>query len=627
MTAWKLENGYLSLTVNMKSYSLSGDEILDLEDGKCFEIDGFKVPKVSSQLPEISFEHAWVRSTVKARINVPKTKNDRVPWCQFEVIDSLFIVHKVPFLPSDYIVVDNIFLLVDSSQADELKALFKSYATGPIGYKQIALIQKNLPENDYITFVETDEQCGTRKLDSHELSSVRSKLYPYQLAGVQWMRTILDEDIGFVLADEMGLGKTVQIITVIDEQRGKGPSLLIAPNSLMENWSREIRRFAPWISFTVDAGKKREHNYRRLLNYDLVITSYDVARVDFIVLGSVDWNLIILDEAQNIKNYGTHRSKEIRAYSKRSGIAVTGTPLENHITDIWSIYDFCFPGLLGDVKSFKSEFGDDLGSAEKLERVITPLMLRRKSKDVLKDLPEKVITPIVLEMNPEEAEGYERIRTDAMNEDGRVNPGVLTTLRMYCALPEIVDKDMKSFSSSEASTKFTYLFEGLLDEIYVQKEKAIIFTGWVKAQEKIQANVKARYGSFCSILNGNIPIDERQDMIDKFIECIGFAVLIINPAVGATGLNITAANHVIFYTLDWNPASEDQCIARAARLGQKKTVFVYRLFYSNTIEDEVNDCLEHKRALQGITVKGTTADIRPDVQKALSRSPFLRRKS
>lgn len=627
MSEWKLDGNLLSLEVDGKTFNLSGDEILDIEDGKTVEIGGSIAPKVSSQLHQIDFGHAWVRSTIKAQIYVPQSKNELIPWCQFKVVDSFFKSHDIPFLPSDYIVADNLFLILDPDQVAELKTSFKSHASGPIGYKQIALIQKNLSSNEYITFVESDEHCEKRAPDSHAISNVRSRLYPYQLAGVQWMGSVLDDDAGFVLADEMGLGKTVQIITVIDEQRGKGPSLLIAPNSLMENWSREIQRFAPWLSFTVDAGKTREHNYRRLLDYSLVITSYDVARVDFMVLGSIDWNLIVLDEAQNIKNYGTHRSKEIRKYPKRSGIAVTGTPLENHITDIWSIYDFCFPGLLGDVKAFKSEFGDDFDSAEKLERIITPIMLRRRSKDVLKDLPDKVITPIALEMNPDEAEGYERIRMEAMDEDGRVNPGILTTLRMYCALPEIVDNDFKSTSPADTSAKFAYLFEGLLDKIYSQKEKVIIFTGWVQAQEKIQSNVRARYGSFCDILNGDVPIDERQKMIDEFSERIGFAVLIINPTVGATGLNITAANHVIFYTLDWNPATEDQCIARAARIGQKKTVFVYRLFYSDTIEDEVNDCLEHKRKLQDTTVKGTTADVSPDVQKALGRGPFLRRKS
>ena len=626
MTEWKLENNLLSLLIDGRPHSLSGDEILDLEDGKTIEIEGVRLPRVSSQLGEIDFSHSWVRSAVKARINIPEAKNELIPWCQFEVVDSQFRTHEIPFIPPDYIVADNLFLIVDVSQADELRTLFKSYASGPIGYKQIALIQKNLPENGYVTFSESNEHCETIEKDEHALSSVRSKLYPYQLAGVRWMGEILDEDAGFVLADEMGLGKTVQIITVIDEQRTKGPSLLIAPNSLLENWSREIRRFAPWISFIVDAGRTREHNYRRLMGYDLVITSYDIARVDFVVLGSVDWNLIVLDEAQNIKNYGSHRSREIRKYQKRSGIAVTGTPLENHITDIWSIYDFCFSGLLGDLKSFKSAFGDDRDSAEKLERVISPLMLRRRAKDVLKDLPEKVITPVALEMNPEEAEGYERIRMEAMDEEGRFNPGILTTLLLYFALTELDDPPMKSVAPAEESAKFDYLFTGLLDEIFTLKEKVLIFTGWVEAQEKIQANVRARYGAFCGILNGSVPVEERQSLIDEFSERTGFAVLIINPTIGATGLNITAANHVVFYTLDWNPASEDQCIARAARIGQKKTVFVYRLFYSDTVEDEVNDCLERKRMLQDLTVKGTAADVSPDVQKALSRSPFLRRK-
>lgn len=626
MVEWRLENNLLSLLIDEKPHSLSGDEILDLEDGKTIEIDGIDIPRVSSQLLEIDFSQSWIRSTVKARIHIPETKNDLIPWCQFEIVDSQFKAHDIPFLPSDYIVVDGLFLLVDLSQAEDLRGFFKSYATGPVGYKQIALIQKKLPENNYITFTESNEHCEAVRKDEHMLSNVRPRLYPYQLAGVQWMGEILDEDVGFVLADEMGLGKTVQVITVIDEQRDKGPSLLIAPNSLLENWSREIRRFAPWISFMVDAGKTREYNYRRLTGYDLVIASYDIARVDFMVLGSIEWNLIVLDEAQNIKNYGSHRSMEIRKYPKRSGIAVTGTPLENHITDIWSIYDFCFSGLLGDLKSFKSEFGDDCDSAEKLERVISPLMLRRRSKDVLKDLPEKVITPIALEMNSEEAEGYERIRMEAMDEEGRFNPGILTTLRLYCALPGLADPGMRSVAPAEASAKFDYLFEGLLDEIFTLKEKVLIFTGWVEAQEKIQANVKARYGSYCRILNGSIPVEERQSLIDEFSERAGFAVLIINPTVGATGLNITAANHVIFYTLDWNPANEDQCIARAARIGQKKTVFVYRLFYSDTVEDEVNDCLERKRMLQDLTVKGTEADVSPDVQKALSRSPFLRRR-
>ena len=437
------------------------------------------------------------------------------------------------------------------------------------------------------------------------------------------MDTVISEDTGFVLADEMGLGKTVQMITVIDEQRAFGPSLLIVPNSLLENWSREIKRFAPDISFIVDVGSSRQSYYKRLLKYDLVITSYDIARLDSSVFYSIDWNLIILDEAQAIKNYGSLRAKEIKTFKKRSGIAMTGTPLENHLTDIWSIYDFCFPRLLGTISEFKEQYNDDSDSSTLLEQIISPLMLRRRVRDVRKDLPAVITTPIALSMNPYEAEGYERLRTEYIEENG-FNLGVINKLRRYCALPSLVDDDQKESLPFDMSAKFAYLFEGILDEIFAMKEKVLIFTDAIGAQQAIANEIKARYAVFCALLNGSVPISERQTVIDEFSSKVGFAVLIINPTVGATGLNITAANHVIFYTLDWNPASEDQCIARAARIGQKKNVFVYRMFYADTVEDEVNNCLDRKRQLQDSAVKGTTAEVIPDIKRALEKSPFIR---
>lgn len=624
MMEWKLENGLLTLYVGDVPYNLTGNQILDIEEGKKVEVENQIVPSVSSQLDKIDFSDSFFFSSIQAEIYIPIQKNDMMPFCQFVVEDPSFKRHDVSFLVTDYIVVAGLFLLIDSRQSNDLKGYFKVHASGPIGFKQIALLQKERPS--YVRFIDSDEKCSKSVLQGLEYSKTRSFLYPYQLQGVEWMDTVISEDTGFVLADEMGLGKTVQIITVIDEQRGHGPSLLIAPNSLMENWSRELRRFAPWISFMVDAGKTREHNFRKLRRFDLIITSYDIARSDFAVFESIEWNLIVLDEAQNIKNYTAQKSKEIKRYPKRSGIAVTGTPFENHITDIWSIYDFCFPGLLGTIKEFKSEFKDNYESAENLENIISPLMLRRKVRDVRNDLPDKVITPIALEMDQEEAEGYERLRLETIDENEKLNLGMLAKLRSYCALPMLADFDQRLISPAKSSAKFSYLFESILDEIFSMKEKALIFTGFIGAQDAICENVRARYGAFCKILNGSVPIEDRQKIIDDFSNHIGFAVLIINPVVGSAGLNITAANHVVFYTLDWNPATEDQCIARAARIGQSRTVFVYRLFYSGTVEDEVNDCLEEKRKLQETAVKGTTADIKPDIKKALQRSPFMERR-
>ena len=616
---WKIENGRLILYSGDKTYNQSWEEILDIESGKSLLVDGVRVPAPSEQL-KIDFSLSSFFSSLKAVVYLPSSKNDVLPFCQFVISDPDYSDHEIPEIPEKYIITDGQFLICDENQSTELGNLFSSSHSGPIGYRQVAFLRKQ--NSPYIEFVTSDEHCSAVHKEKDQ-SNVRSVLFPYQLQGVDWMDTVISEDTGFVLADEMGLGKTVQMITVIDEQRAFGPSLLIVPNSLLENWSREIKRFAPDINFIVDVGSSRQNYYKRLLKYDLVITSYDIARLDSSVFYSIDWNLIILDEAQAIKNYGSLRAKEIKTFRKRSGIAMTGTPLENHLTDIWSIYDFCFPGLLGTISEFKEHYNDDSDSSALLEQIISPLMLRRRVRDVRKDLPAVITIPIALSMNPYEAEGYEHFRTEYIEENG-FNLGVINKLRRYCALPSLVNDEQKEIPPFDMSAKFSYLFEGILDEIFAMKEKVLIFTDAIGAQQAIANEIKARYAVFCALLNGSIPISERQTVIDEFSSKVGFAVLIINPTVGATGLNITAANHVIFYTLDWNPASEDQCIARAARIGQKKNVFVYRMFYADTVEDEVNDCLDRKRQLQNSAVKGTTADIIPDIKRALERSPFIR---
>ena len=616
---WKIENGRLVLHSEDESCDINWEEILDIEYGKSLLIDGERVPAPSEQLT-IDFSNCTFFSSLKAIVYLPSSKNDLLPYCQIFISDPNYVDHEIQDIPEKYIIADGLFLICDENQAKELVCLLPSSCSGPIGYRQVAFLKKQ--NSPYVDFVTSDEHCAAVHTEK-EQSKVRSILFPYQLQGVNWMDTVISEDTGFVLADEMGLGKTVQMITVIDEQREKGPSLLIAPNSILENWAREIKRFAPDINFIVDVGNRRESYYKRLLKYDLVITSYDIARLDSSVFYSIDWNLIILDEAQAIKNYGSLRAKEIKTFRRRSGIAVTGTPLENHLTDIWSIYDFCFPGLLGTISEFKEHYNDDSDSSSLLEQIISPLMIRRSVRDVRKDLPAVITTPIALSMNPYEAEGYERFRTEYIEESG-FNLGVINKLRRYCALPSLVDEAQKEILPFDMSAKFSYLFEGILDEIFAMKEKVLIFTEAIGAQQAIANEIKARYAVFCALLNGSVPITERQSVIDEFSSKTGFAVLIINPTVGATGLNITAANHVIFYTLDWNPASEDQCIARAARIGQKKNVFVYRMFYADTIEDEVNNCLDRKRLLQDSAVKGTTAEVIPDIRRALERSPFLR---
>ena len=622
MIEWRLDNECLALWKNGVKHKLSGSDILEIENGKYTYIDGELIPKVSDSFPDIDFNLSFYYSTIKVVIYTPATTGNLVPYCQLILEDPTYVSHRLKLYFDDYCVVDNLFLLVEKEQAEDLLKTLELKNSGPLGFQKLSIINKY--DNPYISIIESDEHCFSPIIPETQKSQTRKILFPYQLNGVEWMAAVCSENVGFVLADEMGLGKTVQIITVLDEQKDKGPSLLIAPNSLLENWSREINRFAPWLTFHINSGKGREHNYRRLFNYNVVITSYEIARSDFAVLGSIDWNLIVLDEAQMIKNYDSKQSKEIRVLPKRCGIAVTGTPLENRLTDIWSIYDFCFPGLLGELKDFRKEFSNNIECAERLEQIISPLMLRRKVRDVRNDLPNKVINPIALEMTYTEAEKYEEIRSSSNTEEGS-SLGVLQKLRSFCAFPNTNSDLSNSVLPDDESSKFSYLFNSLLPEIFTLKEKTIIFTGFKEAQRIIKETVKQRFGSFCGVLNGDVPKEERQTMIDEFSDKLGFAVLIINPTVGATGLNIVAANHVIFYTLDWNPATEDQCIARALRIGQEKIVMVYRLYYVGTVEEEVNECIEKKRLLQISAVKGTDADIQPNIFNALSRSPFIGR--
>ena len=449
---WKIENGRLILYSGDKTYNQSWEEILDIESGKSLLVDGVRVPAPSEQL-KIDFSLSSFFSSLKAVVYLPSSKNDVLPFCQFVISDPDYSDHEIPEIPEKYIITDGQFLICDENQSTELGNLFSSSHSGPIGYRQVAFLRKQ--NSPYIEFVTSDEHCSAVHKEKDQ-SNVRSVLFPYQLQGVDWMDTVISEDTGFVLADEMGLGKTVQMITVIDEQRAFGPSLLIVPNSLLENWSREIKRFAPDINFIVDVGSSRQNYYKRLLKYDLVITSYDIARLDSSVFYSIDWNLIILDEAQAIKNYGSLRAKEIKTFRKRSGIAMTGTPLENHLTDIWSIYDFCFPGLLGTISEFKEHYNDDSDSSALLEQIISPLMLRRRVRDVRKDLPAVITIPIALSMNPYEAEGYEHFRTEYIEENG-FNLGVINKLRRYCALPSLVNDEQKEIPPFDMSAKFSFI--------------------------------------------------------------------------------------------------------------------------------------------------------------------------
>jgi SNF2 family DNA or RNA helicase len=458
-------------------------------------------------------------------------------------------------------------------------------------------------------------------------AGVRATLYSYQLTGWRWLKFLLAEGIGGLLADEMGLGKTLQIIAALSDFGGVPlrPALIVAPGSLLENWRREIDRFAPHLKVLKHQGPQRTGRPAELQRYDVVITSYDSAVSDNSLLNMVLWKVVVLDEAQFIRNPVAKRTKAVKRLRREAGLVVTGTPVENRLLDLWSIIDFALPGHLGDAKAFDALFPDDADGAARLEPLVSPLMLRRRVAEVAQDLPQRIDIPQILELDEQESAVYDAERERISAEYGAAATLVaLTSLRRFCAHPSLMNSTPTTVDPMSFS-KFRRMDE-IVEEIFALREKIIIFTSFTAMADMIARHIEARFGAFAGIIDGRLAIDERQPLIDRFSTITGSAALVLNPKAGGAGLNITAANHVIHYNPEWNPALEDQASARVYRRGQKLPVTVHRLLIADTVEDVVNDRLMRKRVISAAAVVGIEGkdDDYGDIIAALSRSPSKR---
>lgn len=454
-------------------------------------------------------------------------------------------------------------------------------------------------------------------------AGVHANLYPYQTDGWRWLAFLLREGIGGFLADEMGLGKTLQVISVIADPGAESlrPVLIIAPGSLLENWCRELKKFAPGLKVLKHHGAGRTGRPADFDGFDVIVTSYDNAVRDQSLFLMIEWAAVVLDEAQYIRNPDAQRTRSVKRLRRKAGIAVTGTPVENRLLDLWSIMDFVLPGYLGTAAEFERHFGDDDDAALQLEPFVSPVLLRRRVADVATDLPDRIDIPQVIELDDDEACRYDEIRQEIADKYGQAATLVaLTALRQFCAHPFLLDGgrgDPASFS------KFRRL-DDILGEIFARNEKAILFTSYNGMSDILQDHIRRTYGAFTGAIDGRLAIPERQPLIDRFSETKGSAALVLNPRAGGAGLNITAANHVIHYNLEWNPALEDQASARAYRRGQELPVTVHRLFCAGTVEEVVDQRLTRKRAISDAAVVGVEGaeDDYADVIAALGRSPL-----
>ena len=331
--------------------------------------------------------------------------------------------------------------------------------------------------------------------------------------------------------------------------------------------------------------------------------SYSCAITDAGLLTMTKWELLVIDEAQNIKNPNAKRTKAIKQIIRDTSIAVTGTPFENHLTDVWSLVD----------------------SAISLEKLISPLILRRRVKDVAKDLPERIDIPLPIIMSEDEARIYEdsRLAEDPHQELKSLQLAKIQRLRTFCTHPCVYDVNYTKEDPTSISTKYMRLCE-ILEEIFESKEKVVIFTSFKRMIELMCRDIRNRFNVYVDYIDGSVEVPERQRKIDDFSMVEGSGALILNPKAAGVGLNITCANHAIHYNLEWNPAVEDQASARVYRKGQEKTVFIHRLFYVDTIEEIINEKIQAKRLLSNKAIIGNSGVITEQeyIIKALSASPY-----
>lgn len=636
--SWLAQEDGLYLEFGRDLVAASAVEIIRAEFKGITEFNGY-VPgsKPSEALSGLSFSRFPVKLELSLEMPVEGNLKPRLE-IQAVFQKTSYILRDLP--SRDQILAGNKWFPVIPDEIEEARALLDKCGINSLSEVSLKncleLIRSGSPMV-HVSYTAPDpEKKGepsseiSRTLsDRLQAAGFQGKLYRYQEAGLSWLHSIAEEGLGCILADEMGLGKTLQIISLLTilVRKWSKPALIIAPATLLENWRREFAKFSPEIKVLVHAGPLRTGFPSRLKQHQVIITSYDTAVRDQGMLSMFQWSFVILDEAQAIKNPETKRAAAAKSFKRKSGIAVSGTPFENRLRDIWSLMDFSCPDFLGTLGQFETEHPDSEESASRVERMISPLVLRRLVRDVAKDLPEKIIISQPVCMTDYELENYEKVRQEIVAEYGKSGVFVaLGKLRQFCSHPFILENHPGD-DPATVSGKYERLLE-ILSEIRSSGQKAIIYTSFCRMIDILVSDLKARFAVPVSQIDGRTPVPDRQTVVDTFSSVGGTAFLVLNPRAAGTGLNITAANHVIHYTLEWNPAIEDQATARAFRKGQELPVTVHRLFYPDTVEEVVDDRIERKRRLAEIAIVGTEAAAAEaaDIARALALSPGTRRK-
>lgn len=446
---------------------------------------------------------------------------------------------------------------------------------------------------------------------------LNAKLRPYQQRGYNWLYQNTVMGLGSCLADDMGLGKTIQVIAVLLKLKQEGlldrPALVVCPTTLIGNWIKECSKFAPSLKVSVYHGSSRMLATKGV---DIIVTSYGILRRDVAKFKRNKWSYMVIDEAQNIKNTESDQTRAVKSVKAKAYIAMSGTPVENRLTELWSIFDFINKGYLGSRQYFNSNFAlpiekyRDREKIAKLKKATAPFLLRRLKNDkaIIKDLPPKVVIEENCYLSPEQAALYQQV-VDRMLKDVEQSEGIarkglvfklMTALKQICNHP--VQYTKKGNAIKEYSGKAEKLLS-LLKQIVARGEKALVFTQYKEMGDLLVGMIRGELQVEVLFFHGGVSRQKRDEMVEKFQGDKDSApIMIVSLKAGGTGLNLTAATNVIHYDLWWNPAVEDQATDRTYRIGQTRTVMVHRLVSLGTFEEKINEMMAAKRELAELTV-------------------------
>jgi len=447
-------------------------------------------------------------------------------------------------------------------------------------------------------------------------SGLKGVLRPYQERGFRWLYSNRMRGFGSCIADDMGLGKTIQVISLILKLKEEGklskPALVVCPTTLVGNWHKECAKFAPSLKVYIYHGSDRR---LELDGIDIFITTYGLLRNDVDKFNDKQWDMVIIDEAQNIKNPDTSQSIAVKSIKTRTYIAMTGTPVENRLSELWSIFDFTNKGYLGNISNFQRNYAlpiekhRDIERIDKLKLVTEPFVLRRlkNDKSIISDLPEKIVIDEYCYLTKEQAALYEKVLENSFKaiegKTGIHRRGhifkLITSLNKMCNHPTQYTKIDRLTKDLSGKAEKTF---SIIEQIFEQNEKAVIFTQYKEMGDLLVSMIKDELKIDVPFFHGSVTRTKRDQLVEEFQSDDNIKLMIISLKAGGTGLNLTAATNVIHYDLWWNPAVEDQATDRTYRIGQTQNVIVHRLITLGTFEEKIDEMLKSKKELADLTV-------------------------